>query len=94
MRFLAIVALFVLGCANQEKALEAANVWAQQQRRSLGENAKVVVNGCQDVDGDHNGYCSCDVLVSLPGVAPVYPNIECACGWLQPIVSGCKQKNR
>jgi len=87
-------AIFLLSCTNQEKAINAANIWATQQKKALGEGAKVIVSGCQDTDGDQNGYCSCDILVSLPGVAPVYPNVECACGWLQPITDGCKQKNR
>lgn len=94
MKHLFFLVLFLCSCANQEKAISAANSWAAQQKLALGPGAKVVVSSCQDTDGDHNGYCSCDILVSVPGVAPVYPNIECACGWLQPITDGCKQKNR
>lgn len=92
MRYL-IFAFLLFGCANQEKATEAAHNWAAQQQRLFGPGAKVAVMSCQPSDSDQNGYCSCDVVVQTsPNVAPTHPNIECACGWLQVITDGCKQK--
>ena len=81
------------GCANSEKATQAAEVWIGQQKRFLGPEAKALVMSCQDTDSDRNGYCSCDVVVQVrPDLPPTYPNLECACGWLQVFTEGCKQK--